>query len=545
MKLFKLKFLITSILLISLSSVYSQEDYCRWGKCKWGNDCMEGPTHIYGDHHPGCKTQWIKNNPEEWKEIQRKEAVLMRNIMGMFFTAERKRQEEKRKKREEIERLETSKKIEYVRSRVFEHIEYRKRLLSVYDNPETKRNFVVKYILLNNLKLTSSEVERFSNIENLITNVQKSNRRKVYTGDGSHFSNQPQLPSEYVFFPDGGMPSLDNLDEIGLKINKHIANLNLLKETFSSSVNQTYTSILKFQLFKDLNLPISKMSDVNSYSDFVRLFNEVKKKSLLNFENPNIPFTQTYETIFLTQNYLPPVWVSDALIIDNSLLTYFFGPKTNYKSLSRKYMEKTVSQNILDYTRLYGKNSSWKDLKMSNIIKLESIFFSGYFTNNQIPKNWNYKYSLISPYNRYLLIKDFAIVYNHLIKRLETQIEKKYFPDFKFKKLELSFSDYMKNEDEYLENLFINIKEGYVYLDFDSGYLVFGKTQSTYQGAIKRGIQLRKVIESYNYFEGKTRSGTSYVLSFEGNNILKGHKGLIEKHEESKKISNVRSNFNF
>ena len=132
MKLFQLKFLITSLLLISLSSLYSQEDYCRWGKCKWGNDCMEGPTHIYGDHHPGCKTQWIKNNPEEWKEIQRKEAVLMRNIMGMFFNAERKRQEEEKKKQDEIKRIEISKRKEYVQSVLKKHLKDEVRLIEIY-----------------------------------------------------------------------------------------------------------------------------------------------------------------------------------------------------------------------------------------------------------------------------------------------------------------------------------------------------------------------------------------------------------------------------
>lgn len=548
------------------SILFAQDDYCRWGTCSWGNDCMEGPSHIFGDYHPGCKSEWIKNNPEKWAEMQRKEAAMTFAVLGFIASAIKKDADKDRKEREAIERAETAKKVEYVRSRVSEHLEYRKRLLDIYDNPETKRNFVVKYILLNNIKLTAAAVEEFSEFENLINNVQNTNQRKIYEGNGSHINNLTQLPSEYLFFPDGNMPSLD-LNEIGSIIDLHLANIDLLEKAFNSDPDSKFTFIKKFQLFKNFDLPITKMSQVNSYSDFIRIFNEVKSKSILNFKNPDSPYVQQYETVLLTEEYLPQVFIKDALLIDESIVTYFLGPGTFNRSLPLKYIEKKVVENISDYLDVFGKEIKTLDPKMKNILRLEDTFFSGRYQSGGIksrtPEKWNYTNSLISPYNRYLLVKDFAIVYNYLIKRPLTAIENN---DFltqeqarkervrrengiwpKFQELKLSFTEYLKDEPFYLEQLFSNIDSGYVDLDSQSGYLVFSKRRyrDRYQGEyIDSGTPIYRVLDSHNYYEGKSYVNNNKILSFE-DDILKGQNEIKAKYDEAEKIFRTRSNFNF
>ena len=521
-------FKMLSLILVfsSTNFSYSQDNYCRWGVCKWGNDCMEGPEHIYGDHHPGCKTQWIKNNPEEWKEIQRKSAAVMGAVFALIAKEERKERLEKKRKEAAIKKAEDNEKRKYVRSRIAAHTNYSSQLSLVYNNEASKRNFIISYLAKNNYKLTSTAFERFSELNNLIAHVEKNSQKKIYRGNGMEYRNNLELPSNYLFFPEGGMPSLDNLEKIGTQIEKHLKNVNILETVFNAENNQRKNLILKFQIFKSLNLPINKLLKIKSYSQFLYLVNTSKQKSILNFSNLNQPYRQTEEAILLTEDF------SQTILQNKSLMTYFFGNEENYNSFSVNDLEKIINENIYDYVSAFGKDYKEIPTKTKHILMFEDQIlrdgrsYQAGGIRSEPDKNWKYKYSLLSPYNRYVFFRDFAIVYNHVIKRKLTAIEKKRFSDFKFKKLELSFKDYLKNENEYLTQLRLNMPR---YVSFnENAYLVFTKSM------FHKSVPLYRSIKSYN---NKWRElGNFPSLSSSG--LLKNQRKVEEAHEEAKILSN-------
>ena len=115
----------------SFNTLKAQGDYCRWEKCKYGGDCMEGPSWIYGDFHPGCEKEYWKRNPEEYKKLIARQKRALNYMFKMMGDDLRKDREEENRKRKVKEYNDN----QYVQNKIREHLDYSNNLVRIYNDP--------------------------------------------------------------------------------------------------------------------------------------------------------------------------------------------------------------------------------------------------------------------------------------------------------------------------------------------------------------------------------------------------------------------------
>lgn len=516
------KFSIIFFLLVCVQMVQAQNDYCRWGVCKWGNDCMEGPSSIYGDHHPGCKTQWIKNNPQEWKKMQQQELA----VLGALFALYNKNKAAENKKRNDeikrLERIKFEKNKKYVQEIIRNHISYSEGLNEIYKDPIKTRNFVIKLLQTTNLNFSYANYLRFSDKSNLVAYYENKNNKPFYTGNGIEYKSSAKLPSNYQFMPQGDLPYINNIHKYNQLVNKHHSNLDILKKVFNDTILSRQNTLKKFQIFKTLGLTVDRFHETNSFAEFIKLFTLQQKKSVVDFRKPDSLINRTLEIAFFLNDF------KLNFNQNNELWNYFLGETKNHSTLSVSQKNEIVVQNIISYTSTFGQDIKIIPQHMKNILRYEDMLLRQKTNSYQVsgirdkvPKYWSYQNSLLSPKNRYVLFKDFAIIYNRLIgdreEALKTMRPVKYSENHQLK---LSFNDYLQNESLYLSKLVEN--KNNIGLDVKKGCLIFlgRRTDSRYE-FIKKGLPLYKAIEKYN-------EGSRYVL-------LNKYK-LLNGSEELKKL---------
>ncbi|MEN8825315.1 MAG: hypothetical protein ABF273_03050 [Wenyingzhuangia sp.] len=524
--------LILFLLLVGAQSLKAQNDYCRWGVCKWGNDCMEGPSYIYGDHHPGCKTQWIKNNPEKWAKIQRQEAAILGAAFGLFLdrvAADNKKRDDEIKR---LQRLQYEEDNKYVQEVIKDHISYSASLNEIYNDPIRKRNFVIKLLQTTNVTFSYANYLKFSDKNNLVAFYENKNNKPFYSGSGTEYRSTSKLPSQYQFMPQGGLPYIYDLNEYNQLVAKHHSNLDVIKKVFNDTRASDQNILKKFQIFKTLGLKLDRFHKTNSFEDFIRTYTLEQKKSIIDFRKQNLRVNQSIEIAFFLNDF------KLNFNQNNDLWNYFLGKTKNHSALSASQKNKIVSQNIINYTSTFEKDMKAIPQHMRNILRYEDMLlnqvanryqYSG--IRNKAPKYWSYRNSLLSPRNRYMLFKDFAMIYDRLI--VDREIAIKTWRPVKYKKnhqLELSLSDYLKNEPLYLAKLIEN--DNNIVLDVKKGCLVFSISGYKYE-TIKTGVPVYEAVEAYN-------NGSRYKL-LDKYDLLKGLKEL-EKQEEL--VTNLDYSFN-
>lgn len=521
------KILIVLILLVNVQSVQAQNDYCRWGVCKWGNDCMEGPSYIYGDHHPGCKTEWIKNNPEEWAKIQRQEAALLGAVFGLFLdrvAADNKKRDDEIKR---LQRLQYEEDNKYVQEVIKDHISYSASLNEIYNDPIKKRNFVIKLLQTTNVTFNYANYLKFCDKNNLVAYYENKNNKPFYSGSGTEYRSASKLPSQYQFMPQGGLPYIYNLNDYNQLVAKHHSNLDVIKKVFNDTRASDQNILEKFQIFKTLGLKLDRFHKTNSFEDFIKTFSLQQKKSIVDFRKQDSRVNQSIEIAFFLNDF------KLNFTQNNDLWNYFLGKTKNHSALSASQKNKIVSENIINYTSTFGQDMKAIPQHMRNILRYEDMLlnqvanryqYSG--LRNKAPKYWSYRNSLLTPRNRYMLFKDFAMIYDRIIGdrevALKTRRPVKYGENHQ---LELSLSDYLKNEPLYLAKLIEN--DNNIKLDVKKGCLVFSIRGEKYE-TIKEGVPVYEAIETYN-------SGSRYKL-LDKYDLLKGLKELEKQEELVKKI---------
>lgn len=521
---------------ISTNSLFSQNNYCRWNVCEWGNDCMEGPEHIYGRYHPGCKTQWIKNNPEEWKAIQKREAAQVAAVFKLIFNEMKKDKEEERKKEEIIRKAEIEKKKEYVQTKINKHLKNQVKLNQIYKTYEGRKYFAISFIILNNLQLTKTNIDKFSKIDSLINYIENYYNKIVYKGKGLEFKNFTELPSNLIFLPNVKIPSYEKFVEIKLILKKHHQNFDFLKSIFNTTQTNSKTIIKKFEVFKTFDLPLDEFKKINSFNEFLNLYAREKKKKIINFRNLGNVSIKTQNIDFLNQNFTQPIDKN------SSIVKYFFGNQKNYNHLSFYEIENIIEQNISSYVEGFSIDSYKKNnfilFELNNFLSLSyttTVYeLSGkkhYKKSISTNSRWSYNNSLISPYNRYFYFKDFAIIYDALITDIKKGLEaKKMIKNRVQRNWDISFYDYLQNENNYLINLKANLKNRrYISYDTDKGYLTFNNNKYDITGFIPRGTPLHKVVEQVKNQQRQNLSRSFMIFS--SDDILKGQKELMAEME--------------
>ena len=516
----------------SFNTLKAQGDYCRWEKCKYGGDCMEGPSWIYGDFHPGCEKEYWKRNPEEYKKLIARQKRALNYMFKMMGDDLRKDREEENRKRKVKEYNDN----QYVQNKIREHLDYSNNLVRIYNDPIKRRNYIIGFLSSNEIKFSLKNYKKFSDLNHLLKYYENRFNKTIYNGKGDEYKNALELPSQYLFLPQGRMPYIENLNSYNAIIEKHHENLDILEEVFNSKILEreavSIETLKKFEVFKTLDIPISEFQKANSYDSFLKLYSESKNISIIDFRelSTNINVIESQETQILEKSF------NLQFNNDHDIWNYFFGETKNHQSLSLNKKKKIIHDNIINYVSVFGKDYKEISPKMKIILRYEDRLLSedGKWQSGGIkrglPEYWSFNNTLLRPIIRFKLFNDFAMVYNFLIKDYEKAlIEKRPVTRTKNHKITLSFKEYLKDEDEYIRKLGFNKR--YIDLNPKLASLTFTETQGLgYRGVnIRSGTLIYDVIKAYNNRSSFVTSGAQRINN--GDNILRDQKELKKKYE--------------
>ena len=515
----------------SFNTLKAQGDYCRWEKCKYGGDCMEGPSWIYGDFHPGCEKEYWKRNPEEYKKLiarQKRALNYMFKMMGDDLRKDREEENRKRKVKEYNDK-------QYVQNKIREHLDYSNNLVKIYNDPIKRRNYIIGFLSSNEIKFSLKNYKKFSDLNHLLKYYENRFNKTIYNGKGDEYKNALELPSQYLFLPQGRMPYIENLNSYNAIIEKHHENLDILEEVFNSKILEreavSIETLKKFEVFKTLDIPISEFQKANSYDSFLKLYSESKNISIIDFReiSTNTNVIESQETQILEKSF------NLQFNNDHDIWNYFFGETKNHQSLSLNKKKKIIHDNIINYVSVFGKDYKEISPKMKIILRYEDRLLSenGRWQaggiKSGLPEYWSFNNTLLRPITRFKLFNDFAMVYNLLIKDYEKAlIEKRPVTRKENHKITLSFKEYLKDEDEYIRKLEYNKR--FIDLDPKLASLKFTETQGLgYRWDIRSGDLIYDVIKEYN-----NRSSYSTSVGYRigrGDNILRDQRELEKKYK--------------
>ena len=515
----------------SFNTLKAQGDYCRWEKCKYGGDCMEGPSWIYGDFHPGCEKEYWKRNPEEYKKLIARQKRALNYMFKMMGDDLRKDREEENRKRKVKEYNDN----QYVQNKIREHLDYSNNLVKIYNDPIKRRNYIIGFLSSNEIKFSLKNYKKFSDLNHLLKYYENRFNKTIYNGKGDEYKNALELPSQYLFLPQGRMPYIENLNSYNAIIEKHHENLDILEEVFNSKILEreavSIETLKKFEVFKTLDIPISEFQKANSYDSFLKLYSESKNISIIDFReiSTNTNVIESQETQILEKSF------NLQFNNDHDIWNYFFGETKNHQSLSLNKKKKIIHDNIINYVSVFGKDYKEISPKMKIILRYEDRLLSenGRWQaggiKSGLPEYWSFNNTLLRPITRFKLFNDFAMVYNLLIKDYEKAlIEKRPVTRKENHKITLSFKEYLKDEDEYIRKLEYNKR--FIDLDPKLASLKFTETQGLgYRWDIRSGDLIYDVIKEYN-----NRSSYSTSVGYRigrGDNILRDQRELEKKYK--------------
>ena len=485
----------------SFNTLKAQGDYCRWEKCKYGGDCMEGPSYIYGDFHPGCEKEYWKRNPEEYKKRVAREKRALNYMFKMMGDDLRKDREEENRKR----KVKKYNDKQYVQNKIREHLDYSNNLIKIYNDPIKRRNYIVEFLRFNRIKFSLENYKKFSDLNHLFKYCENKYNKTIYNGKGDEYKNSLKLPSQYLFLSQGRMPYIEDLNRYNAIIDKHHENLDILEKVFNSKILEwegvSIETLKKFEVFKTLDIPISEFQKANSYDSFLKLYSKSKNISIIDFRdistNTNIIESQEIQILEKSFNL--------QFNNDHDIWNYFFGETKNHQSLSLNKKKKIIHDNIINYVSVFGKDYKEISPKMKIILRYEDRLLNKKNSHQSggikrsLPDYWSFNNTLLRPITRFKLFNDFAMVYNFLIKDYEKAlIEKRPVTRKKNHKITLSFKEYLKDEDEYIRKLEYNKR--FIDLDPKLASLKFTETQGLgYRGSdIRSGDLIYDVIKEYN-----------------------------------------------